>query len=45
MEMKIFAAHLLRHYRWELLPKQNLTMDAIPTLHPRSGLQVRLGKL
>ncbi|MEQ8385559.1 MAG: cytochrome P450 [Coleofasciculus sp. A1-SPW-01] len=45
MEMKIFAAHLLRHYRWELLPKQNLTMDAIPTLHPRSGLQVRFGKL
>ncbi|MBE9128244.1 MULTISPECIES: cytochrome P450 [unclassified Coleofasciculus] len=45
MEMKIFAAHLLRHYHWELLPKQNLTMDAIPTLHPRSGLRVRFSKL
>ncbi|RMF22467.1 MAG: cytochrome P450 [Cyanobacteria bacterium J083] len=40
MEMKIFATLLLRNYTWQLLPKQNLTMDAIPTLHPRSGLKV-----
>ncbi|MGF1479419.1 MAG: cytochrome P450 [Cyanophyceae cyanobacterium] len=39
-EMKIFAAHLLRHYTWEL-PKQNLSLDPIPTLHPRSGLKVK----
>ncbi len=45
MEMKIFAAHLLRHYTWELLPKQNLTLVRIPTLHPRSGLQVKFQKI
>lgn len=45
MEMKIFAALLLRHYTWELLPNQNLTPDPIPTLHPRSGLKVRLACL
>lgn len=45
MEMKIFAAHLLRHYTWELLPGQNLTLDVIPTLHPRSGLQVKFHKI
>ncbi|MDJ0661136.1 MAG: cytochrome P450 [Crocosphaera sp.] len=42
MEMKIFASLLLRHYGWELLPDQDLTMDAIPTLHPRSGLNIEL---
>ncbi|ACB53076.1 cytochrome P450 [Crocosphaera subtropica ATCC 51142] len=42
MEMKIFASLLLRHYFWEILPDQNLTLDAIPTLHPRSGLKVKL---
>ena len=45
MEMKIFAAHLLRHYTWELLPGQNLTLTPIPTLHPRSGLQVKFHKI
>ncbi|MBW4575366.1 MAG: cytochrome P450 [Aphanothece sp. CMT-3BRIN-NPC111] len=45
MEMKIFAAYLLRNYTWELLPKQNLTLDPIPTLHPRDGLRVRLRRL
>jgi cytochrome P450 len=44
MEMKIFAAHLLRYYDWELLPKQNLTLDPVPTLHPRSGLKVKFCK-
>jgi cytochrome P450 len=44
MEMKIFAARLLRNYHWELLPNQDLTMEPIPTLHPRSGLQVKLWK-
>lgn len=45
MEMKIFAAHLLRHYTWKLLPQQNLTLDALPTLHPRSGLRVEFRKM
>jgi len=42
MEMKIFAALLLRQYQWELLPGQDLSLDPVPTLHPRSGLKVCL---
>ena len=42
MEMKIFAFLLLRKYSWEILPNQNLTPAPIPTLHPRSGLKVRI---
>jgi retinoid hydroxylase len=45
MELKIIAAKLIRHYHWDLLPNQNLTLDPIPTLHPRDGLQVRFQKL
>jgi retinoid hydroxylase len=45
MEVKIIAAKLLRHYSWELLPNQNLTLDPIPTLHPRDGLKVKFQKL
>ena len=41
MELKIIAASLLRRYTWELLPHQNLTLDPIPTLHPRDGLKVK----
>jgi cytochrome P450 len=44
MEMKIFAAQLLRDYDWALLPNQNLTLDLLPTLHPRSGLKVKFWK-
>jgi cytochrome P450 len=44
MEMKIFAARLLQKYHWELLPNQDLTMEPVPTLHPRSGLKVKLWK-
>ena len=40
MEMKIFASLLLRYCHWELLPDQNLTLEPIPTLHPKSGLKV-----
>ncbi len=40
MEMKTIAALLLRHYSWDLVPHQDLTLVRIPTLHPRSGLQV-----
>lgn len=45
LEMKIFAALLLRGYQWELLPEQDLSVVAVPTPHPRSGLGVRFGKL
>jgi retinoid hydroxylase len=41
MELKIIAATLLRRSSWELLPNQNLTLDPIPTLHPRDGLKVK----
>ncbi|MGB8702399.1 MAG: cytochrome P450 [Thermosynechococcaceae cyanobacterium] len=40
MEMKIVAALLLRQYRWELLPNQDLSLATIPTLRPKSGLKV-----
>jgi cytochrome P450 len=40
MEMKIFASLLLRNYRWELEPNQDLSLNAIPSLHPRSGLKI-----
>ncbi len=45
LEMKIFAAKLLRGYEWELLPEQDLSLVAVPTAHPRDGLKVKLGKL
>ncbi|WP_310410660.1 cytochrome P450 [Chamaesiphon sp. OTE_8_metabat_110] len=45
MELKIIAAMLLRRNCWELVPNQNLTLDPIPTLHPRDGLKVKFYKL
>jgi retinoid hydroxylase len=45
MELKIIAASLLRRYSWELLPNQNLTLDPIPTLHPRDGLKVKFRRM
>lgn len=45
LEMKIFAAHLVRSYSWELLPDQTLAMVAIPTPHPRDGLRVNFRRL
>ena len=40
LEMKILAAQLLRQYRWELSPDQDLSLNPIPSLRPVSGLQV-----
>ncbi|MBK1990886.1 cytochrome P450 [Sphaerospermopsis aphanizomenoides BCCUSP55] len=40
LEMKIFAALLLRGYEWELVPGQNLDLAMIPTPQPRDGLKV-----
>lgn len=41
LEMKLFAALLLRSCRWELLPDQDLTLVTVPTPHPRDGLKVK----
>lgn len=41
LEMKLFAAMLIREYEWELLPGQNLDMVVFPNLHPRDGLRVK----
>jgi cytochrome P450 len=38
--MKVFAAHLVRDYTWELLPNQSLELIRVPTPHPKDGLQV-----
>lgn len=41
LEMKLFAALLVRAYAWELLPEQNLDLVMLPTPHPRHGLKVK----
>jgi cytochrome P450 len=41
LEMKLFAALLVRHYNWELVPGQNRDMVMLPTPHPRDGLKVK----
>jgi cytochrome P450 len=45
LEIKLFAARLLRGYGWELLPDQDLEMVVIPTPKPRDGLKVRFWQL
>ena len=42
LEMKIFAALLVRHYQWELLPNQNLERTVLPFSRPRDGLKVKI---
>ncbi len=41
LEMKIFAALILRNYQWILLPEQNLDFVMIPTPRPKDGLKVQ----
>jgi retinoid hydroxylase len=41
LEMKLFAARLLRESDWQLLPGQDLSLVVIPTPKPRDGLKVR----
>ncbi|MEW5856578.1 MAG: cytochrome P450 [Cyanobacteriota bacterium] len=41
LEIKLFAALLVREYEWELLPEQNLDMVTLPTVYPREGLKVK----
>lgn len=45
LEMKLFAAHLLQRYRWDLLPDQDLTMVVVPTPKPRDGLRIKFYQL
>ncbi|MBD1909445.1 MULTISPECIES: cytochrome P450 [unclassified Leptolyngbya] len=45
LEMKLFAAHLVRYYTWELLPDQDLSMVVMPTPHPRDNLRVTFRSL
>lgn len=45
LEMKLFAAQLLREYQWTLLPNQDLSIKVVPTPKPRDGLKVRFEKL
>jgi retinoid hydroxylase len=41
LEMKLFAARLLREFDWQLVPGQDLSLVVIPTPKPRDGLKVR----
>ncbi len=45
LEMKIFAALLIRNYQWQILPEQDLGYVMIPTPRPRDGLKVRFFSL
>ncbi len=45
LEMKVFAVHLLRHYTWEILPNQDLSLVTVPTPHPRDNLQVKFQRV
>ena len=40
MPRRIVMAHLLRTVRLELLPEQDCSPVAVPTLMPRDGLRV-----
>ena len=42
LEMKLFAARMVRECEWELLPEQDLNLIRVPTPHPRDGLRVKL---
>ncbi|MEG4627765.1 cytochrome P450 [Microcoleus sp. w1-18aA5] len=41
LEMKLFAAKIVREFEWELLPDQDLNLIRVPTPHPRDGLRVK----
>ena len=45
LEIKLFAARLLREYSWELLPNQDLDIVLIPSPQPKDGLKVEFRKL
>lgn len=41
LEIKLFAALLVRDYVWELVPGQNLDRSVLPFSRPRDGLKVK----
>ncbi|MEG4277049.1 cytochrome P450 [Microcoleus sp. MON1_C1] len=41
LEMKLFAAKIVREYEWDLLPDQDLNLITVPIPHPRDGLRVK----
>lgn len=45
LEMKLFAAKMVREFDWELVPGQDLNLIRVPTPHPRDGLQVNFRRL
>ena len=44
LEMKLFAAKIVREYEWDLLPDQDLNLIKVPIPHPRDGLRVKFGR-
>ena len=44
LEIKLVATHLLRNYRWQILPNQDLTLNYIPTTHPKDMLRVKFSR-
>lgn len=42
MQMHIVVSHLLRRYRWELVPGQSFRPVPVPTKMPKDGLIVRV---
>ncbi|WP_368013577.1 cytochrome P450 [Laspinema palackyanum] len=44
LALRVFTAHLVQGYDWELLPDQNLEFSMIPTPSPRDGLRVKFSR-
>jgi retinoid hydroxylase len=44
LEMKVFAAFLVRDRVWELVPGQNLERSVLPFSRPHDGLKVKFGR-
>ena len=44
LEMRLFASKLLRDYKWELVPGQDLNLVSLPSPHPRDGLKVNFSR-
>jgi cytochrome P450 len=44
MQMRIVVSHLLRRYRFDLVPGQDFTPVPVPTKMPRDGLLVRVAR-
>ena len=45
LEMKLFAALLVREHDWQLVPGQNLDMAMVPTPRPYDDLLVNFRRL